>query len=96
MIIQHKGDVTKGLYFLAEEEEMVAEIVYAPGGEGLIIIEHTRVDDGLRGQNVGYELVHKVVDHARRNGLEIIPVCPFAKSVIEKRPDFQDVLSSKD
>lgn len=67
-------------------------MVYGNGGDGVIIIEHTEVDEAMRGQNVGFELVHKAVDYARSHGLKISPVCPFAKAVFDKRADFRDVL----
>ena len=42
-----------------------------------MIIEHTEVSDELRGQNVGYQLVHTAVEYARANNIKIIPLCPF-------------------
>jgi uncharacterized protein len=92
MLIQHKETGNRGIFFIEDEGEILAEIVYANGGANMIIIEHTEVDDRLRGQNIGYELVHKVVEHARMQGLKVSPVCPFAKAVFDKKPDFRDVL----
>lgn len=81
------------MFYVEEEGEIVAEIVYAKGGENIIIIEHTEVDEALQGHNIGFELVHKTVDFARSHGLKISPVCPFAKAVFDKRADFKDVLA---
>jgi predicted GNAT family acetyltransferase len=92
MLIQHKEGGNRGMFFIADDGEIVAEIVYATTGNNTIIIEHTEVDASLRGQNIGYELVHKTVEHARMHGLKVSPVCPFAKAVFDKKPDFQDVL----
>ena len=93
MLIQHKEGKTRGVFFIEDEGEMVAEIVYAGGGDNIIIIEHTEVDESLRGQNIGYQLVHRVVEHARSHGLKVSPICPFAKAVFDKKPDFGDVLA---
>ena len=92
MLIQHKEGKTRGMFFIEDEGEIIAEIVYGHGGDNTIIIEHTEVDDQLRGQNIGYELVHRTVEYARSHGLKVSPVCPFAKAVFDKKPDFQDVL----
>lgn len=92
MQVQHKERGHHGVFFIEEDGELLAEIVYANGGDDTIIIEHTEVDDRLKGQNIGYELVHKTVEHARMHGLKISPVCPFAKAVFDKKPDFGDVL----
>lgn len=93
MLIQHKEGKNRGMFFIEDDGEILAEIVYASGGDNTIIIEHTEVDDRLRGQNIGFELVHKTVEHARMYGLKISPVCPFAKAVFDKRADFKDVLA---
>ncbi|HUC82733.1 MAG TPA: GNAT family N-acetyltransferase [Flavisolibacter sp.] len=92
MLIQHKEGKTRGKFFIEEDGEVLAEIVYAPAGENTIVIEHTEVDDRLKGQNIGYELVHHTVEYARTQGLKVSPVCTFAKAVFDKKPDFGDVL----
>jgi len=93
MTIQHKESGNRGRFFIEEEDDIVAEIVYANSGNDTIIIEHTEVDESLQGQNIGYELVHKTVEFARSRGLKIAPVCQFAKAVFDKKPDFADVLA---
>lgn len=95
MHIQHRLSGTHGLFYIPGEEDEgpLAELVYATTKEGKMIIEHTEVDEALRGQNVGYELVHSAVEHARQYNFKIVPVCPFAKAVFDKKPDFEDVLA---
>ena len=93
MTIQHKQLNNRGVFFIEEDGEQVAELVYASGGNNMIIIEHTEVDAELQGRNIGYELVHKTVEYARSHGLKISPVCKFAKAVFDKKPDFGDVLA---
>lgn len=92
MHIQHKEGKQRSMFFVEEDGDIVAEIVYAKGSDNTIIIEHTEVDEELQGHNIGFELVHKVVEHARTHGLKVSPVCPFAKAVFDKRADFKDVL----
>ncbi|MBE2274618.1 MAG: N-acetyltransferase, partial [Flavobacteriales bacterium] len=38
-------------------------------------------------------LVKAGVEYAREKNVKVIPLCPFAKKVIAKIPEFQDVLS---
>lgn len=92
MTIQHKEDPHKGIFFVEDDDEILAQLVYTRHGDNTLIIEHTEVDDSLRGENIGYELVHKTVDYARMHGMKISPVCPFAKAVFDKKADWQDVL----
>ncbi|SHF98204.1 hypothetical protein SAMN05443144_11668 [Fodinibius roseus] len=92
MIIQHKDGNSKGSFFIEENSEIKAEITYSKAGSDKIIIDHTEVSDELRGQNIGNELVEHAVNYARDNELMVIPLCPFAKSVIERDESLQDVL----
>jgi predicted GNAT family acetyltransferase len=92
MLIQHKHVGTKGLFFVEQDGNILAEMAYTMPSSGKMIIEHTEVSEELKGQNVGYELVQTAVDYARTHHLKIIPLCPFANSVFKKKPEFADVL----
>ncbi|MDX1671547.1 MAG: GNAT family N-acetyltransferase [Balneolaceae bacterium] len=92
MEIQHRSGETKGSFFVEEEGSKLAEMTYSKLGSRSIIIDHTEVSDDLRGKNVGKQLVHRGIEFARENALTVIPLCPFAKSVIERDPSLQDVL----
>lgn len=93
MIIQHKQEGSKGSFYVEENNTTLAEMTYSMAGNNVMIIDHTEVSDALRGKNVGYQLVHTAVEFARTNHLKIFPLCPFAKSVFDKKKDeFGDVL----
>ena len=92
MTVQHKEGKNRGVFFVEEEDEILAQLAYALSSDNTMIIEHTEVDDELRGNNIGYQLVHKTVDYARMHGMKVSPVCPFAKAVFDKKPEFRDVL----
>ncbi len=94
MLIQNKQVGTKGMFYVRNEEgAIIAEMVYTMPSPDKMIIEHTEVGDELRGQNVGYQLVHTSVEYARKHNIKIIPLCPFANSVFKKKPEFADVLA---
>jgi uncharacterized protein len=92
MEIQQKDDGKGGMFFIELNDKIVAELAYSWRGNDRIIIEHTEVDDILKGKGAGKELVAKSVEFAREKGIKIVPLCPFAKSVIGKTKEFQDVL----
>ena len=96
MLIQHNQDVSKGSFYVEEAGKVLAEMTYSMTGTDLMIIDHTEVSDELRGKNVGYQLVHTAVEYARSNHIKILPLCPFAKSVFDKKmTEFGDVLRGK-
>lgn len=93
MVIQHKQLHHRGMFYVEEDGNILAEMVYSEAAPNQMIIEHTEVGDELRGQNVGLELVHRGVEYAREHQLKVLPVCTFAKSVFDKKPEFRDVLA---
>ena len=92
MKIQHREDQKKGQFFYEEEGKQLAKMTYTYAGDDKIIIDHTEVDDSLRGRGVGYSLVETSVRFARENKLSILPLCPFAQAVFKKKQEYSDVL----
>ena len=91
MVIQNEETSTKGTFFIEENGKRLAEMVYSKAGPGRIIVEHTEVSEALKGKNVGKQLVAAAVDHARKNNLKIIPLCPFTLSVFKRVKEYEDV-----
>lgn len=92
MLIQHKQVGGKGMFYVEVDSTIVAEMVYTKPSEDKIIIEHTEVDPSLEGKGVGKQLVEYAVEFARTHKLKMIPLCPFTKAVMDRRPDLRDVL----
>ncbi len=92
MLIQHKQVDNKGMFFVGGDGAILAEMVYSVTPANVMIIEHTEVSDELRGQSVGYKLVQTAVEYARTHNMKIILLCPFAKAVFDKKPEYADVL----
>ncbi len=84
---------SKGAFIIKENNQRVAEMTYSVAGANLIIIDHTEVSDSLRGTGAGKQLVTAAVNYAREKKIKIIPLCPYAKSVFDRTPEFSDVLS---
>ena len=94
MTVQHKKTGSKGIFYVEYEGEIAAEMVYSHPSPDIMLIEHTEVDEVLRGKNIGFELVHASVEYARHHALKIIPSCHFARKVLDKKPDFRDLLET--
>ncbi len=92
MQIQHKREGQDGIFYIQKNEGVLAEMTYHIKGENTMVIDHTEVDESLRGRNIGFELVKEGVEYARKEGLKIVPVCKFAKSIFEKKEELRDVL----
>ncbi len=92
LTVQHQETNQKGSFYIEIANQRVAEMTYVWAGTDRIIIDHTEVADVLRGQNAGKKLVETAVNFARKKNIKIVPLCPFAKKVIDKTPEFQDIL----
>jgi hypothetical protein len=82
----------KGAFVWFRDGARMAEMSYTVAGSR-IIIDHTDVSDTLRGQGAGKKLVAAAVDWARKENARLLPLCPFARSVFDKTPDYSDVLA---
>ncbi|MCU0432087.1 MAG: N-acetyltransferase [Bacteroidia bacterium] len=92
MEIKHTDDSHKGMFYVELDGKREAEMTYVWAGSDRIIIDHTGVNDVLRGKSAGKQLVAKAVEFAREKGIKIVPLCPFAKSVFDKVTEYHDVL----
>ena len=90
--VQVKINDKKGSFFIEIEGKQEAEMTFVFAVEDKIIIEHTGVNLGNEGKGLGKQMVAQAVTYARENNIKIIPLCPFAKKVFDKTPEFRDVL----
>ncbi|MCB9613941.1 MAG: N-acetyltransferase [Sandaracinus sp.] len=91
VVVEHRVGKPKGAWVVEVEGERLAEMTYSWAGDDMFILDHTHVDDRLRGQGVGGKLVAAAVAYARENHVGILPLCPFAKSVFDRTPEYADV-----
>lgn len=95
MEILLKEHDTKGFAMAQEHEKRAGVMSYSIAGPKLIIIDHTVVEPGYQGRDVGKQMLYKIVEMAREKNIKIIPLCPYAASVFKKTEDIQDLLQSK-
>ncbi len=64
----------------------LAELVYHRYDHRLVLV-HTEVPPELEGRGIGGVLVTAAIDLASRAGLTLVPLCPFARSWLQRHPD---------
>ena len=72
---------------------MIGEAAYRRRN-GRIALIHTEVDEALEGRGLGSRLVTAALDDARDQGLEVVPLCPFVASFIDRHPEYQDIVAA--
>ena len=57
-----------------------------------IVFVHTEVAPELEGRGVGGRLARAGLEHAKANGLAVVPRCSFVASYIERHPEYQSLV----
>jgi predicted GNAT family acetyltransferase len=81
----------KRFVLLNDEQKEIGEMTWSDAGANLMIIDHTFVEPEYRGQNLAERLVIRGVDKARKEGKQIVPLCPFVRRQFEEKSEYKDV-----
>lgn len=92
MDIKHLEMKDRGAFVIKRDHERIAELTYKRDGK-TINIDHTEVDQSLRGQGVGEQLVEEAVKFARESNLKITATCPYASKILSRNSEYSDVFS---
>ena len=70
----------------------IAEIDYIKSNNGEIYLVHTEVPASLSGKGVGSQLAEKALTDIERQGLRLVPLCPFVAGYIHKHPEWKRIV----
>jgi hypothetical protein len=70
----------------------VAFLQYRKPASGPIVLVHTEVPVALEGRGLGGKLVKAVMEAARSEGRQVEPRCPFARSYLERHPEYASLV----
>ena len=73
------------IYMEDEQGRIVAEITFPEILPGVYSIDHTFVDNSLRGQGIASKLVQAAVDEIRRRSGEVQATCSYAVKWLSER-----------
>jgi predicted GNAT family acetyltransferase len=54
---------------------------------------HTEVPRALEGRGYAAALATAALDQARREGIRIIPSCPYVKAFLQRHPEYADLVA---
>lgn len=95
MDIEHIEKGGRGVFIVRGDGKRLAEMAYKTEGDAAFTIDHTEVDESLRGQKVGDKLLAAAVEHARKNNLKIHATCSFALKKLHGNAEFADVFEEQ-
>lgn len=70
-------------FFIGDPQKPQAEITFHQVKDGQIEVDHTFVDESLRGQGIAGKLVEAVAHYAREQGLKVSATCSYAHKVLQ-------------
>ncbi|SDM81344.1 GNAT family N-acetyltransferase [Acetanaerobacterium elongatum] len=79
------------IYYTDDNGKLLAEVTYPAVSSKVAEINHTFVDDSLRGQGIAGQLLKACAEKLRSEGRRAIPSCSYAKGWFEKNKDYSDV-----
>lgn len=91
-IIRQDTETGGALIARRSDKDGKAEMTFSSTGPTLRIVDHTEVDEGLHGTGAGVALAERMVEEARKDGVKLIPLCPFFLATARKHPEWQEIV----
>ena len=81
------------IFALGTDGELLAEVTFPTGPDGIADINHTFVDESLWGQGVANQLLQAAAQELRAQGRKTKTSCWYAAQWFAKHPQEQDLLA---
>ena len=72
------------IYSVNSDNKVIAEITFEELEKGIFNINHTYVDESLRGQKIGEKLVQMTIEEIKKKNGKVQATCSYAKHYLEK------------
>jgi predicted GNAT family acetyltransferase len=89
--MEYKKD-TNWIYATDDAGNVIAEVTFPNIREGVVAINHTFVDDSLRGRGVAGELVLEAYETIKAAGKKAVLICPYAVKWFAEHPEYNDIV----
>lgn len=89
---KQEEDQRRGKFILLENDTPAGEMTYVWAGPGKFIIDHTEAYEAFSGKGYGKKLVMQGIAYAKEKGVKILPLCPYAKKVMEGDESLHDMI----
>jgi uncharacterized protein len=78
--------------FESRVDGLVCRCDYRMHGNTMMLV-HTEVPPQLEGRGIASVLVRAAFEHARQNGMDVLPVCSYVRTWVERHPEFSSLLA---
>lgn len=81
--------------FYDENGRLTAEVTFPDVDTDTVNIDHTFVDDSLRGQGVAGQLMKAAAEQLRSQNKKAVLTCSYAVNWFGKHPEYSDVVKEQ-
>ena len=74
-----------GAFFIMDGDEQLGEMVIGISA-GKLTAYHTEVSTKAEGKGFAKTLLVAMVNYARKNGLKVVPLCPYVHAQFKRHP----------
>lgn len=80
------------IYLANEEEKNIAEVTFPAVKEQVVNVNHTYVDDSLRGQGIAGKLMEELVQQLKAENKKAVLSCSYAVMWFDKNKQYDDLI----
>ncbi|MDR3364132.1 MAG: N-acetyltransferase [Clostridiales Family XIII bacterium] len=81
------------IYAEGKDGEIIAEVTFPLCQTGIVAINHTYVNDSLRGQGIAAELMENCYKMLKEDGRKAVLICPYAVKWYREHPEKNDIVT---
>lgn len=82
------------VYLENSDGNILAYVTFPLIDDDVVMINHTYVDNSLRGQGVASVLLEKAYNKIKEQNYKVIPTCSYALNWFNKHENRQDILKN--
>lgn len=75
-------------------DQGAAILTYRHRGDDLDLV-HTEVPRALEGRGYASALATAALEYARREGMKVIPSCPYVTTFLQRHPEYADLVARR-
>ena len=80
------NDKGQGAFYIKDGDKQLGEMVISISGKDLTVY-HTEVLPEAEGKGLAKNLLSAMVEYARKNGLQVIPLCPYVFAQFQRHAE---------
>lgn len=81
------------IFAVDDQNKIIAEITFPETEAGSVNINHTFVDEALRGQGIASKLVNAAYNEIKKQNKKAVLTCSYAVKWFKTHPECEDILN---